>query len=69
MNIGQRQCFRCGKEIIIGINSGQVTISGFFSNKTVPYYNSFNLCEQCHVELNTAVNQCLFSIDYSEENK
>ena len=43
-------CFHCGKDITNSIHRGQVTIAGFFSERSPAFYN-FDLCEDCALEL------------------
>lgn len=58
-----KQCFRCGAPIHGFQDGGQVTISGFYSHKTLPYYSNFTLCETCHSVLTAKINEVMYSFD------
>ena len=58
-----KQCFRCGQPLHGFQDGGQVTVSGFYSHKSLPYYNNYTLCEHCHTVLTAKINEVLFEID------
>lgn len=45
------KCFRCGKDIRNTANQGQITISGYYTPYSMPYYDNYHLCEDCHAKL------------------
>lgn len=54
------KCFRCGKDIYNTAARGQITVSGYYSASSPAYYHNFHLCEDCHMQLNRALNDCIF---------
>lgn len=55
----RNKCFRCGKDFLETGDRGQITISGYYTPYSQPYYGNYNLCEDCNVKLNRIIGEYL----------